>query len=174
MGEALRALVLMVTLGLGAGATAQPRSPAAQSGSMRARFEVRARTLRVLEISEALKMTEPEALKLSEVIGRFDERRNPLQREMQQNAQLLRRAAQGDASAFAQVDAAIARTTELRTQIQQVDREMFVALSQGLSPQRKAILSLTLARLPNELRDVARAEKREARREAREQGFGNH
>ena len=46
-------------------------------------------------------------------------------------------------------------------QIEQVDRDLFTELSTGLPPQKKAQLALVMARLPMQLREMARGKGRQ-------------
>lgn len=161
--------MLGLSVSLASLASAQPRPGAPADDlppDLMARYEYRARMLRVMEISEALEMSPPESVKLSDTLAQFDEKRTPLQHELQANAKILRRAARGHAEAFPKVERALVRVQELRQQLRQLDNELFANLSKGLSPQKKARLALTLARLPGEMRDVAR----EAREEVNEPG----
>ena len=175
--RSVRAGLVSVALLMAATGFAQGPGPQGQgAGPPREKFERRQRMIRVIQISEDLHFTDAESLKLNEQLTHFDVRRLPLQRELTQQVQLLRRAAQGDASTFAQVDTALTRAQQLKAQIQGVDVELFTALSKGMTPQKKAQLALTLARLPGEIREAAREvnqqETREERRRARQSGQG--
>jgi hypothetical protein len=72
---------------------------------------------------------------------------------------VLRRASKGDSSQFAQVDATVNRLLDARSKVQTIDRQMYEELAKGLSPQRRAKLALVLARLPGDMRDLARRAK---------------
>jgi hypothetical protein len=123
---------------------------------MRERFERKARLMRLLEITEALDLSDQEALKFDQVMARYDQRKQPLLDTLTQGVQVLRRAAQGDATAFAEVDQTVQKLIDARNQIQAVDREMYSELAKQLDPQRKAKLALVLARLPGDMRDLLR------------------
>ncbi|HEY1417882.1 MAG TPA: hypothetical protein VGF41_08245, partial [Myxococcaceae bacterium] len=96
--------------------------------------------------SEALQMDDAATLKLRQTIAQWDAQRAPLRQQMLDQAQVLRRAAKGDTTAYGQVDSAIQKILDLRTQIHAVDQKLFQQLSQGQTPQKKAKLALTLAR----------------------------
>lgn len=110
------------------------------------RRERRMRMMRVVGLSEELGLEEAQALKMAETMRQFDERRRPLQQQVRESAEVLRRAAQGEAAALGQVDAATQRVFEARTQLATLDREMYQALSRDLAPQQRAQLALFLAR----------------------------
>ena len=122
----------------------------------------RAEMMRVMEIGEALQLNDAETIKLRSTLAQFDETRRPLHKETEANVRILRRAARGDATVFGQVDTALQRVVELRSQIQEIDRQLFKALSKGLDPQRKARLALVMARLSRELRALARGTREDA------------
>jgi hypothetical protein len=112
--------------------------------------------LRLMELSEALELNDADTNRLRETLDRFDAQRQPLHQEVTANIQVLRRAANGDATAFGQVDQATSRVTELRGQIQQLDRELLQSLTKGVDPQRKARVVLTLNRLPGEIKELTK------------------
>jgi len=105
-----------------------------------------ARMKRVLSLAEELDLNEAQALRMSETMRQFDERRFPLMQQVHASAQLLRRAAQGDTTAQPQVDAAVQKVFEARAQLTALDRELYQALSKDLSPQKRAQLAIFLAR----------------------------
>lgn len=128
----------------------------AGDGSQRERFERKARIMRLLAISEALELTDAQALQLDKTLEKYDARRRPLQDTILKGVELLRRAAKGDTSAGAEVDATLKKMVAARNQLHAIDFEMFQEIAKGLSPQKRARLALVMARLPNELRALAR------------------
>jgi len=120
-----------------------------------ARREERQRKMRmalVVGIADALDITDPaDALKLSDRIKAFDDRRTPLREQMGEAMKTLRAAADGDQAALPQVDAAIARVLDGRAQMAALDKEMVTALSVGQTPQKRAKLALFLARFHQEV-----------------------
>jgi len=110
------------------------------------RQERRERLRRVMGLADALDLDTQQALRLDETLRKFDEKRRPLLEQVRESALTLMRAADGDASAQGQVDQASQRAFDARTQLAQLDREMFQALSKDLPPQKKAKLALHLAR----------------------------
>jgi hypothetical protein len=102
------------------------------------RLEKRARLARTLGLAEALDLSEADALKMRELMARFDEKRAPLQKQVWEGMQVLRRAATGDQAAQKDVDTALKGVFDARAQIQALDREMFQAVTKGLGPEQRA------------------------------------
>jgi hypothetical protein len=117
-------------------------------------MQQRMRTLRALGIAEALDLDTADALRLDAAMRPFDDRRRPLQKQLHDAMQTLRRAAEGEAQALPQVDAATARVLDTRAQMAAIDREMFAALSQSRTPQQRARLALFLAHFQEEVRSL--------------------
>ena len=137
----------------------QPRGPKAsgetQPDSTRMeRREKRARVMRLVGLAEALDLSSAEALRLNDVMKRFDERRRPLREQVVESARLLKRAATGETDALGQVDQATQRIFDARAQMASIDREMFDALAQGLKPQQRAQLALFLAKSARHMRGM--------------------
>ena len=118
-------------------------------------WQKRARLMRTLAIADALELDDAATLKLRDRLNRFEDKRAPIQRQLFEETVVLRRAAKGDTTAFAQVDGAIQKVLALRAQLEQMDRDLFTELSTGLSPQKKARLALAMARLPQQMREMA-------------------
>jgi hypothetical protein len=118
-------------------------------------WQKRARLMRTLAIADALELDDAATLKLRDRLMRFEEKRAPLQSQLMEQVVVLRRAAKGDTTAYAQVDGAIQKVLSLRSQLEAMDRELFAELSAGLSPQKKARLALAMARLPQQMREMA-------------------
>ncbi len=111
-----------------------------------ARMEKRMRLARTLGLAEALDLDAPAALKLGETIGKFDDRRVAARKTMHDSREVLRRAAQGEKVSAAEVDGAIQKALDARAQLAAVDRETVTAVTQGLSPEKKARAVLFLAK----------------------------
>ena len=109
------------------------------------RMEKQTRMMRVLGLAEELQLNEAQALKMSETMRQFDEQRRPLMEQVHQSAQVLKRAADGDASAQSQVDQAVQRAFDARTQLNALDRDMYQALAKDLPTQKRAQLALFMA-----------------------------
>ncbi len=109
-------------------------SLAAEDNVSRERLERHLRTLRIVELSS------------------FDERRRPYQEQQIQYSRILKKAAEGDSSAVAQVDEAIARIFDLRVQLTQIDKDMLNALSKELTAQQRAKLALVFGSLRDQMR----------------------
>ncbi len=149
---------VLVALLASASAFAQdagPHSEMGPGGPNGEQWQKRARLLRTLAIAEALELDDAATLKLRDRLVRFEEKRAPIHSQLLEQTVVLRRAAKGDTTAYAQVDSAIQRVLALRAQLEQLDRELFTELSSGLPPQKKARLALVMARLPQQMREMA-------------------
>jgi hypothetical protein len=123
-------------------------------------WQKRARLMRTLAIADALGLDDAGTLRLNAQLAQYEDRRHPLQQQLFAESQTLRRAARGDTTAFGQVDGAIQKILALKTQLDQLDRSLFSELSAGLPPQKKAALALAMARLPEQMREMARGKGR--------------
>jgi hypothetical protein len=112
-------------------------------------MEKRMRLARTLGLAEALDLDAAEALKLGESIARFDERRLAAHKLMREGRDVLRRAAQGEKLAAAEVDTAIQKVLDARAQIQGVDREIVATVTKDLAPEKKARAVLFLSKFQN-------------------------
>jgi len=163
------ALVLVPALALAQGAPSAPPSPAepgaAAPGSKHdhgkehwGRMEKRMRLARALGLAEALDLDEAQAMKMDQVLVSFDARRKPLHESMRESMRVLHEAAHaksGSASAPTTdkaVDQAVAGIFDAREKLQAIDREMYQALSKGLSPEQRARMVLFFARFRQEVR----------------------
>lgn len=129
---------------------ADPAAAEARAGQL----DSRAQMMMTLQLAEALELDDAGTLKLRQTIAQWDAQRAPLRQQMFDQAQVLRRAAKGDTTAYGQVDQAIQKVITLRTQIHQIDQQMFQQLSQGLPPQKKARLALAIARFKETTRGM--------------------
>jgi len=131
--------------------------PGPAKGEREEKMEARAREARlmyVVAISEALELTEPEALKLSDKLKVIEEKRRPLRMAMGEAMRSLKDAAENDASALPQVDANVQKVLDGRAQMAALDKELFNSLAQGYPPQKRAKLALVLARLNHEMKGM--------------------
>lgn len=106
----------------------------------------------VVGIAEALSLNESEALKLSDKLKTFEEKRRPVREAMVDSLKTLKAASDGDTAAAGQVDAAVQRLFDSRLQMAQMDKEMFNGLSKDLTPQKRAQLAIFLAKFHAEAR----------------------
>ncbi len=138
----LTALLMTPALTLAQG----PKGEAAQAqgGPDSARAEKRMRLARTLGLAEALDLDTPAALRLGEQLQRFDERRKAARKQAADAHGVLRAAARGGKATAAEVDGAIAKLLEARTQMQALDREMLQTVTRDLSPEQKARAALFL------------------------------
>jgi hypothetical protein len=111
-----------------------------------ARMQKRMRVAFAVGWAEALDLGEAEALKARDVVARFDERRAGIRKQLLEQAQVVRKAAEGDAAAQKALDGALAKLREARGQMLALHDEMFQALTQGFAPERKAKAALFLNR----------------------------
>jgi hypothetical protein len=131
----------------------KPADPAAAEARV-AEMDSRAQMMMTLQLAEALELDDAGTLKLRQSIAQWDAQRAPLRQQMFDQAQVLRRAAKGDTTAYGQVDQAIQKIISLRAQMHQIDQQMFQQLSQGLPPQKKAKLALAIARFKETTRGM--------------------
>jgi hypothetical protein len=110
------------------------------------RMEKRMRLARTLGLAEALDLDQAQALKLGESVAKFDDRRLAAHKALRDSHDVLRRAAKGEKVAAPEVDQAIQRALEARTQIQAIDREVIATVTKDLSPDKKARAVLFLER----------------------------
>jgi Spy/CpxP family protein refolding chaperone len=130
--------------------------------------EKQARMMRVLGLAEELELNETQALKMADTMRQFDERRRPLMEQVRESAQVLRTAAQGDTAAQSQVDQAVQRVFDARTQLTALDRDMYQALAKDLPPQKRAQLAIFMARHEGRMVKLLRKMDREGRSEERQ------
>jgi hypothetical protein len=114
--------------------------------------EQKLRLMYLVAISEALELSDAEALKLSDKLKAIEEKRRPLRQQMGEAMKSLRDAADGDQAALGQVDANVQRVLDGRAQMAAMDKDLFAQLSQGLTPQKRAKLALVLARMGHEFK----------------------
>ncbi len=149
----MKKLTVMLALLPGLALAAPQGSPARGAGpgagpddsARMERIQKRTRLARTLGLAEALDLDDAAAMRARDVMARYDERRAPLRKQVLDNVRILRDAARGDKDATAQVDQAVQRLRDARTQLQSLSSEMFQQLTQGLSPQKKAKAALFLA-----------------------------
>jgi hypothetical protein len=148
-----RMVAVLAAVLLATAARAQDAGPG--PGPSSEQWQKRAQLMRTFAIAEALDLDDAATLKLRDRLARFQETRAPLQAQLMEQTVVLRRAAKGDTTAYAQVDGAIQKVLTLRGQLEQLDRQLFSELSAGLAPQKKARLALAMARLPQQMREMA-------------------
>jgi hypothetical protein len=160
------ALALLPALGLAAQQTSPARggAGAADDASRLAQMQKRMRLARTLGLAEALDLDDAGAMRARDVLARFDDRRVPLRKQVRDGVRVLQDAARGDKDALPQVDPALQKIRDARTQLQNLNTEMFEQLTKGLSPDKKARAALFLARF----------HEREHRIFIRQPGFPGH
>jgi hypothetical protein len=129
-------------------------APPSWRGPDHEEIERKAHMIRLVEIADALELSEEQALKLKTKLDQFDQKLKPLYAEMKAQAEVVHQAAQGEATAMDHVDAAILKIRALREQIRQLDEQLFDQLSKGLDHRHKARLARAMAHLPWEMRSV--------------------
>jgi len=149
MKRLLITLALLPALAVAAPPDAPGRGPQGAGPDDQARMQQaqkRMRVARTIAFAEALDLDEAGAMRVRDVMARFDERRAPLRKQIMDNVRVLRDAARGDKAAGAQVDQAVQRLRDARTKLHALNGELFQQLTQGLSPEKKAKAALFLAR----------------------------
>jgi hypothetical protein len=134
-------------------ASAQLETPRAQV-VQRQRALARQRLMKVVGLAEALELNEIQALRMADVMRRYDERKAPLQVQNAELAKVIKRASEGDSAAVGQVDRAIQTISDNRVQVQQLDREMMDELGRNLSPQQRAKLMIFFVNFADEQRNI--------------------
>src|SRR5882672_3195696 len=89
----------------------------------REEHEKRMRMMLVVGMAEALSLSEAEAIRLSDKIKGFDDKRKPLREQMFESMKVLKAAADGDSVALGKVDTATVALLDLRMQMAVVDKE---------------------------------------------------
>jgi len=134
-------------------ASAQLATPPAQV-VQRQRALARQRLIKVVGLAEALELNEVQALRMADVMRRYDDRKAPLQVQNAELAKVIKRASEGDTAAVGQVDRAIQTISDNRVQVQQLDREMMDELGRNLSPQQRAKLMIFFVNFADEQRNI--------------------
>jgi len=148
----------MLALAGAAQAAPPKKGDDAAPAERRAQMDQRAQMMMTLQLAEALELDDAATLKLRQTVAQWDAQKAPLRQQMFDQAQVLRRAAKGDTTAYGQVDQAIQKIIDVRSQLHQIDQKMFQQLSQGLPPQKKAKLALTIARMKDAMRGMMRGQ----------------
>jgi hypothetical protein len=110
------------------------------------KMERRMHLARTLGLAEALDLEPKKALELGDVIAKHDERRAKARAQMRDAHDVLRKAASGEKVSAQEVDQAIQRGMEARSQLAQIDKEILQAVVKDLSPEQKARAVLFLDR----------------------------
>jgi Spy/CpxP family protein refolding chaperone len=146
----MRKLALALAVLLPAVALAHPHGPGGPPGQGRGekgeRSERRMRLARTLGLAEALDLDAEQALRLSDLLTRFDARRAAARKQLGDARLALRKAAQGEKATAQEVDQALRQIFEARAQLAQVDRETIDAIPKDLTPEKRARAALFLTR----------------------------
>jgi hypothetical protein len=121
-----------------------PRGAEAEPGRLE-RVEKRMRLARAIGLAEALDLDDAGALRVRDILARYDQRRAPLRTQLRDSVRILRDAAHGDQAAAGQVDQALQHARDARAQVQQLDAQMLDEIAKGLAPDKKARAALFLA-----------------------------
>jgi hypothetical protein len=108
-------------------------------------MEKRMRLARAMGLAEALDLDEKQAEKMREVLGRFDDQRTPIMKQVHDGMEVLRKAAKGDKASQGQVDDSVQKVFDARSRMTALDREMFQAIAKDLSPEKRARAAVFLA-----------------------------
>lgn len=166
MNRILAALIVLVpAIALAAPPAGGNRAP---DPAKREQMEKRMQTALTIGLANALDLDAARALQLQQAMAPFNERRKPLHEQLKHSKEILEKAADGDPAAAGQVDAAIQQAFDARAQLEQIDREMLLAVSHDLPAQQKAKLSVFLAEFKHEMMErMGRGERFEKWREHR-------
>jgi ribosomal protein L13E len=121
-------------------------APDAQRGPDAERMVKRMRLARTLGLAEALDLDAAQALKLGDVMAKFDDRRKAVHQQAVEANEVLRKAARGDKASFGDVDGAISKLLDARTQMATIDKEGLATITKDLTPEQKARAALFLGR----------------------------
>jgi hypothetical protein len=113
---------------------------------MTERMERRMRLARTLGLAEALDLEPKKALEIGEIIAKQDDRRAAARKQMREAHDVLRKAAEGEKVSAQEVDQAIQRGLDARTQMAQIDKDTLQAVLKDLSPEQRARAALFLDR----------------------------
>jgi len=136
-------------------AGAQLETPRAQV-DQRQRALARVRLTKMVGLAEALDLNEAQALRMAEVMRRYDERKAPLQVQNAEAAKIIKRASEGDSAAIGQLDRAIQTMFKNRVQVQQLELEMMDELGRNLPPQQRAKLMIFFVSFAEQQRAIQR------------------
>ena len=136
-------------------ASAQLETPRAQV-DQRQRALARVRLTKMVGLAEALDLNEAQALRMAEVMRRYDERKAPLQVQNAEAAKIIKRASEGDSAAIGQLDRAIQTMFKNRVQVQQLELEMMDELGRNLPPQQRAKLMIFFVSFAEQQRAIRR------------------
>jgi Spy/CpxP family protein refolding chaperone len=154
MKKLIGALLMVSSLAFAAPPAAPPASAGApparwdgeHGGERKEEMQKKIHMMLVVGIADAMGLNETEALRMSDKLKVFEDKRRPVREAMGDAMRTLKQAADGDSAAGAQVDAAVQKVLDGRQQMAALDKEMFQGLSKDLTPQRRAQLAIFLAR----------------------------
>ncbi len=135
-------------------------------GLAKQRAESRMRIMRLVGLADALGLDEAQALRINELMKPYDDRRVALEMQNAELAKVIKRASDGDAVAGAQLDKALQRIWDNRTEIQRLQREMQETVGHELAPQQRAKMTIFFASFGNELRTIQQRAQERARQDA--------
>jgi hypothetical protein len=110
------------------------------------RMQKRMQLALTLGLAEALDLTDAQALKIRGELEKLTPRRTAAHQQLRDAVQVLRRSAQGEKVAAADVDQAVTRLLDARAQIQAVDRELVTTVTRDQPPEKRARAVLFLAK----------------------------
>jgi len=147
-----KTLIALLLVPMAALAQATPKDKAGPDGrgpdpARMEKMEKRMRLARTLGLAAALDLDTAQALKLGDTLSKFDDRRQAVRKQAMEARQVLRSAAQPDSKATAaDVDGAISKLIDTRSQLLAIDKDLVAAMGKDLTPQQKARAVLFLAR----------------------------
>ncbi len=139
------------------------RAAPADDDKVRSRVERRVRLLRLVELSDALGLSDEKAIKLNKMMETFDERRRKIAEQTRDAKKIVKRSADGDEAAHKELDGAVERLLEARKAMNDVDRDMYRAVSKELTPAQRAKFVITMVEFRGRMEKMARQAKFRAR-----------
>ena len=130
-------LGMLALAGVAQAASAKKADDPAATAAQREQMDQRAQMMVTLQLSEALELDDAGTLKLRQTVAQWDAQRAPLRQQMFDLAQVLRRAAKGDTTAYGQVDPSIQKIIDLRAQMHQIDQACSSSSRRGCLPRRR-------------------------------------
>jgi Spy/CpxP family protein refolding chaperone len=152
MTSTLTLFALMSLIGAAAPAAAEGKTD-----EVRARIEHRIHLMRLVELSDSLGLADDKAMKIEKIMVQFDERRAKLRDSTQEARKTLKRAADGDQAAQAQIDQAVDQLINTRRAMVDIDRDTYQAISKELTPAQRAKFVLFIGEFRHRMESVAHA-----------------
>ena len=130
--------------------------PTGDRDEIRDKVEHRMHLMRLIELTERLGLSDDKAMQLSKMMEQFDQRRRTLGDSTREARAIVKRAADGDASAQKQLDQAVDQLIQARKAMNDVDADQYRAISKELTPAQRAKFVLFLGEFRHRMEGIAR------------------